>query len=50
MYLCTYLRGVLEEFHAERQTDVEVMDKRLKEELASQAASFEATKATLKVR
>eukprot|EP00903_Cladosiphon_okamuranus_P013267 g12371.t1 len=42
------LRGVLEEFHAERQTDVAVMEKRLKDELAAQASSFEAAKATIK--
>lgn len=42
-------RGVLEEFHAERQTEVEVMGKRLEEELASQAASFEEIKAAIKV-
>lgn len=43
-------RGVLEEFHAERQTEVEVMEKRLKEELALQASSFDEIKTALKVR
>ena len=48
--LSTHPRGVLEEFHAERQTEAEVMGKRLEEELALQAASFEARNTALQVR
>ncbi|CAM9331002.1 unnamed protein product, partial [Ectocarpus sp. 13 AM-2016] len=41
-------RGVLEAFHEEKATEVEVMNKRRQEDLASQAASFEATELSLK--
>lgn len=43
-------RGVLEAFHEEKATELEVMNKRRQEDLASQAASFEATELSLKVR
>ncbi|CBJ31818.1 conserved unknown protein [Ectocarpus siliculosus] len=42
------LGGVLEAFHEEKATEVEVMNKRRQEDLASQAASFEATELSLK--
>ncbi|CAM9373063.1 unnamed protein product, partial [Ectocarpus sp. 4 AP-2014] len=40
--------GVLEAFHEEKATEVEVMNKRRQEDLASQAKSFEATELSLK--
>ncbi|CAM9370085.1 unnamed protein product [Pylaiella littoralis] len=43
------LRDVLEEFRAEGETEVKVMERRLKDELALQATSFDATKAALRV-
>ncbi|CAM9359440.1 unnamed protein product, partial [Ectocarpus sp. 8 AP-2014] len=42
------VRGVLEAFHEEKATEVEVINKRRQEDLASQAASFEATELSLK--
>ncbi|CAM9863373.1 unnamed protein product [Scytosiphon promiscuus] len=42
------LRGVLEAFHAERNTEMEVLNKRRKEELGDQAASFEKREMALK--
>lgn len=41
---------MVDEFQAERQTDIQVTEDRLRKEMALQAATFEETRVTLEVK
>ena len=45
-----FFRGVLEEFGAEKHTEVKIIEARLREEIASREQEFEKAKMELKVR